>query len=199
MRKTTINEIMKHFIDEPIYIGYCKSFKNKNIVYSQELFSEFLMAMVQQKESKLIELYNNKQLIYYSISVIKNLVYNKYSKFNKTITENRDAEIMQEDISYYDIPIEEADKDLHHKKERTENKMDNMLSDIFEKLDENEENVDGFWYDYRLWQMKFVQGKAYRQIAEETKIPASSVFHSVKKVIDLIDDDFYEQYKGIDL
>lgn len=53
--------------------------------------------------------------------------------------------------------------------------------DITHLMREVQDALEGFhWYDKRLFQMHYEEGIAMRQIARETKISLSSIFHTLK-------------------
>ena len=67
---------------DSFYRGYCNSLVY-NKTKQEELFSEFILIVLELDKEKVRQLVDRKEFKYYAIAIIRGLVYNKYSDFYK--------------------------------------------------------------------------------------------------------------------
>lgn len=182
----TLNQIIQSVTSDGFYQGYASTFYNDAFL-SKELYSEFLLLLVQLNYNKLLRLFSSHQLKYYCVSIIKNLVYNKYSPFNKNhINKNLSLE-----DSY--MQIENASTDpqpAFYDKE-------SLLDEIGAYMENKEKSEEGFWYQKKLFEMYHYQKLTYRQISAMTNIPVSSIFNTIKSVKDSLKEEFADKYNEL--
>lgn len=174
-------DILVGIYNDPFYRGYITKLTPYLI---EECYSEFLLEVSEMCETKLGLLHSYNELKYYSISIIRNMVYNKYSNFNKMYNEKL-ADIDNHPYLYEDN--EEVNHELN----------DELVNDIKDFLTKRAENVDGAWYDKQLFKMYFEEDETFRSISEMTSIPTSSIFHNIKGTQSVIQQKFKKRYDDL--
>ena len=153
-----------------------------------EVQSELIVTLAEMNEEKLITLYNNKELKYYSIAIIRNMVLNKRSPFNKQFEkglcyeDNKDVWNAAEEVAVIDFNDDAGDK---------------LLADIYSFLSTRSKNVSGGWYDEKLFKMYFGDNVSFRDVSKKTGIPTSSIYHNIKNTTEIINNEFKTTYDGI--
>jgi len=177
------NDILTEVYQDVFYKCYISSLL-PNLV--NEAHSEFLCKLSEMDEDKLIKLHNNKELKYYSIAMIRNMIFNRNSPFNKLFKNQ-------------DLPIEEAfyieeDSDTP---QFDDDAADALILDIWEHLEYRSKTIEGAWYSEQIFKMYFNTTKSFRDLSSETKIPTSSIYHNVKSTQEIIVNKFKDDYDRI--
>ncbi len=175
---TTIEDVVNHIYSDPFFKGFSSKFYNDEFL-SEELFQEFLLIVLEKKD-KMIELYDNKQLNYYSYTVIRNLACNKSSTFNKNHSSLNRTELHDN--------FESTNDDIY------QNELKGLLEEIDEFLSNKVKEDSNFWYNKELFELYFFGNESYRSLSQQTKIPITSIFNSVTTTKKLINDHFSEKY-----
>lgn len=80
----TRDEIIKEIIDKEFVEKVCTTFGSILGENKDDFYGEFWLIILDEiPEDKLINLYNNKQLYFYLLSIARNQITNDKSKFNK--------------------------------------------------------------------------------------------------------------------
>ena len=103
---------------------------------------------------------------YYFINSVKNQVHSNTSPFHKNIR-IKDYDYLQD---YTDLP---NDDDIQEKI---------LFEERLDKVNEIYKLTSKSWFEDRMWEEYFVNGKTYRQIEKEYGLDHCLVFHNVKKV-----------------
>lgn len=177
----TRDKILSEVFNDSFYRGYISKL-TPNLV--DECHSEFLLVVSEMCETKLKLLHSYNELKYYNISIIRNMVYNKNSNFNRMYCENL------ADIDNHPYIYDENNED------NVELKCE-LLDDIKEFLTRRAENVDGAWYDKQLFKMYFEDDETFRSISDMTSIPTSSIFHNIKGTQSVIQQKFKKRYDDL--
>ena len=178
------DRILTEVFNDSFYRGYCSKYHSRLV---DEMISELIDLLSKMNQDRLEELYNNKELRYYCIAIIRNMVGNKNSQFNKDYI-NNNFEII-DDILH--DPIEgELTVDVSKQE-------DELISDIFDYLKERSKTVCGAWYDEEMFKLYFKSDDSFRALSDKTSIPTASIFSSVKKTQELINNEFKKRYDDI--
>ena len=197
------DEILIDVYSDTFYKGYAASYKPSLV---DEIISELIISLTSMDEAKLISIHKNKELKYYCIAIIRNMVINEKSNFNAGYS--RHAKYEQE-ITY--------DNNSFKCDEANENPLfapaldnvvddivinvseleDELISDIYKFLKKRGENVCGEWYNEELFKQCFKDGKNHREISGATKIPFTSVYRSIEDTKTLIQTKFKDRYNDI--
>lgn len=178
------DKILVEVYSDVFYRAYISSLL-PNLV--EEAHSELISTLAEMDEDKLIKLYNNKELKYYSIAIIRNMIFNKSSPFNKQFNQDNSLELQE---AAYLVDEELAD-------EFNDELADELISDIWRFLEERSGYIEGAWYSEKVFKMYFKTSKSFRDLSSETKIPTSSIYHNVKSTQELIIDKFKDRYDRI--
>lgn len=178
---TKIDDLVDHIYNEPFFKEYSKSLSHNNIT-QEEIFQEYLLKVCENPE-KMIKLYNDGSFKYYSVAIIRNLVYNKYSTINKYHTNNTPEELESKCLK-----DTAADVCEYQEIEERTLKLFNDISSTVSK---------SHWYDIEVYNMYFIQGMTYRGISKLTKIPHTSIFHTIKKMKNRIREVHGNDYNTI--
>lgn len=130
-----------------------------------ELISELSISFLENKD-KIEKVYEMGYFKYYFINSVKNQVHSNTSPFHKNIR-IQDYDYIQD---YTDIP---NDDDIQEKIQ-FEERLD-RVNEIYKLTSKS-------WFEDRMWEEYFVNGKTYRQIEKEYGLDHCLVFHNVKKV-----------------
>jgi len=182
--KTTIEDIINHIYEDSFYKGFSSSFHMSPYI-GEEIFQEFILIILEQPIEKMIKLYDNKEFIYYSKVIIQNLVFNKYSTINKNYKQ-------QISLDEYELDIEDKESNSLDSRE-----VDGLLKRIDTFLEDYSEKNKDFWYDKELFNMYFYEDETYRSIGKKTRIPFTSIFHSIAGTKKLIQDKFGKDYLDV--
>ena len=130
-----------------------------------ELISEISLSFLENKE-KIEKVYEMGYFKYYFINTIKNQVHSNTSPFHKNIR-IKDYDYIQDCV---DIPSDDDIQDKIQFEER------------LDKVNQIYKITNKSWFEDRMWEEYFVNGKTYRQIEKEYGLDHCLVFHNVKKV-----------------
>lgn len=130
-----------------------------------ELISEISLSFLENKD-KIEKVYEMGYFKYYFINTIKNQVHSNTSPFHKNIR-IKDYDFIQD---YIDIP---NDDDIQEKIQ---------FEERLDKVNQIYRDTSKSWFEDRMWEEYFVNGKTYRQIEKEYGLDHCLVFHNVKKV-----------------
>lgn len=130
-----------------------------------ELISELSISFLENKD-KIEKVYEMGYFKYYFINSVKNQVHSNTSPFHKNIR-IKDYDYIQD---YTDLP---NDDDIQEKIQ-FEERLD-LVNEIYKSTSKT-------WFEDRMWEEYFVNGKTYRQIEKEYGLDHCLVFHNVKKV-----------------
>ena len=174
------NDILTEVYNDVFYKCYIASLL-PNLV--DEAHSELIATLAEMDEEKLVQLYENKELKYYSIAIVRNMIFNKSSPFNKLFNESH---LEVEDAFYIidDVTPPQFNDDAG----------DALIFDIWSYLEDRSKKIDGAWYSEQIFKMYFNTSKSFRDLSAETKIPTSSIYHNVKSTQQLIIDKFKKKY-----
>ena len=151
----------------------------------EEAYSEFLLSVCEVCDTKLSMLHETGALKYYFIGVIRNILVNKYSDFNKyhrTNTVNID--------DFYNLAIDET-------KQVDSELVKELMNDVYSFLEGRTKRVEGAWYDERLFKMYFGKDETFRSLSDKTSIHYSSIFQSVKGTQEIIKTKFKKRYDDL--
>ena len=185
---STINQIINHISVHPFFKGYCFAL-TKDPFMSEELFQEFNLKICEEPIEKMLRLFNSGEFHYYSVAIIKNMIYNEYSELNKN---HRNNNLVLNDEIETSIPFDDESN------VRTE-EIERLIKDINKFLIDKTESTKGYWYNKQLFELYFNNNHTYRSIGELTKIPYTSIFHSIRITKEEIQKEFktrYEQLKN---
>jgi hypothetical protein len=130
-----------------------------------ELISELSLSFLENRE-KIEKVYEMGYFKYYFINSVKNQVHSNTSPFHKNIR-IKDYDYLQD---YTDLP---NDDDIQEKI---------LFEERLDKVNEIYKLTSKSWFEDRMWEEYFVNGKTYRQIEKEYGLDHCLVFHNVKKV-----------------
>jgi hypothetical protein len=130
-----------------------------------ELISELSLSFLENRE-KIEKVYEMGYFKYYFINSVKNQVHSNTSPFHKNIR-IKDYDYLQD---YTDLP---NDDDIQEKI---------LFEERLDKVNEIYKLTSKTWFEDRMWEEYFVNGKTYRQIEKEYGLDHCLVFHNVKKV-----------------
>ena len=168
---------------DSFYRGYCNSLVY-NKTKQEELFSEFILIVLELDKEKVRQLVDRKEFKYYAIAIIRGLVYSKYSQYNKNnisfneITENYTEETTEP--SYLDT--KESKKLLK--------KVDKLLS---KGVDED----INIWYSQKIFDVYFNEYNSFRKMSKATSIPMNSIYNSIKDTKEKIKDNLGKEYERL--
>lgn len=173
------DSILIEVFNESLYRGFTSKFYPDLV---DEMITELILSLDKIPVEKLQGLHDRKELKYYCIRIIRNLATNKKLSFIKAYV-NDNLEIKDDILSLpdTDTPIDEY-KEIE------------LLSSIKDYLADKSINEEGSWYDERLFNMYFNDGKSHRGINKSTNIPLSSVYNNIKKTQNNIKDKFKNKY-----
>lgn len=179
------NEILIEVYSNELFRGYAAKFYPH---LADEMVSELIVSLCTLSDERLIELHTKKELTYYSIAIIRNMAINPYSPFSK--------KFLSDNLEINDDVLESIDEDCN---EMLYTDVDDLIKDVNDFLKERTDTIAGAWYDESLFNMHFNKDDAasFRAMSKITDIPVSSIYHSVKKTQDLINDKFKDRYNDI--
>lgn len=183
-----INDLLNHIATDTFYKGFSYSFYAKHDTYrAEELYSHFIMTVIDMDEAKVLELCHNNQFQQYAAAIIKNAVYHKSSKFNQQY--NRDNTVLLEEGR---LDFEE-EFSTHFNQSETEE----LITDIEVYLSELADTNEGYWYDEKVFNLYYSKYKSFRKMSAATSIPVSSLYHSIDKSRRRIKKKFINNYNNI--
>ena len=210
MRKEDkIQEIINHIVLVNDYKDMCDIYGRQ---YRDELYQEFcLIIMEYKKVDKLYEIYQNKQLLYFCATIIKNMgtsntspFYKKIRGFSKSSTTTLDSLANNIDmrkskncdihnkITSEDIQDDEEEATWHYDMEDMSNvykKLSDGLNQIDEWFEQKEMEDPHYFYHTKAFQMYFYENMSYRTIGDYIGVNHISIFHSIKKTLEEIKGD----------
>ena len=176
------DEILIDVYSDHFYKGYAASYKPSLV---DEIISELIISLTSMDEAKLISIHKNKELKYYCIAIIRNMVVNEKSNFN-----NHYGGFNSHDDFYLDSIEDDVVVNVSELE-------DELIDDIYKFLKKRGENVCGEWYNEELFKQCFKDGKNHREISGATKIPFTSVYRSIEDTKTLIQTKFKDRYNDI--
>ena len=164
----------------------------KNQYMREEIFQEFLL-IVTEKKDKMIELFEKDQMKYYCLAVIKSLICNPHTPFNKNFK-----------VKYYPIgeDLNDDDDNRYIPELSVEdngykvNELNSLIDEIDKFLVKKTKEDKDFWYHKELYELYYSKDMSYRSLSELTKIPVSSIGDSINYTKTLIRDEFGEIYNN---
>lgn len=193
------NRIIEELYNDEMLKGYTKKLSPSN---HEDVYQEFLLiVMTKISEEKLLELYTLKELNFYCVRIIKNMIINPTSPFNKAIGGNDIsydviADGFESEFSNSIIDEDSNVEDLSLSKEQDAN-MVQCIQDVKIWLEERTLRVSGAFYDEKLFTKYFIDAMTYEEISEQTKIPKSEVYNNIMLTQSVIQTKFNNQYYGI--
>lgn len=184
----TFNQIIEELANTPLYMDICKTYTANDYI-KEELYQEFFIVLLKYKEDKIIEMYNNKQLRYFCVGIIKTMATSSKSPFYNKI---RKPQLTSIEFNTETEITDDFDNNLDAETLREE-----FLNDINKFLMSKENEEKRFWYSKQIFELYFVKGMNYRQISEETLIPITSLYYTVLNVKQLIKEEFNLEYQDI--
>lgn len=134
-----------------------------------ELISELAISFLENKD-KIEKVYEMGYFRYYFINSVRNQIHSNTSPFHKN-NRIKDYDYIQD---YTNIP---NDDDIQEKI-NFEERLD-LVNNLYKNTSKN-------WFEDRMWEEYYVNGKTYRQIEKEYGLDHCLVFHNVKKIKDRI-------------
>ncbi len=177
------NGILEEVFNDVFYKCYISSLTPTLV---DEAHSEFIIKFAEMDDDKLIKLYTNKEIKYYGIAIIRNMIFNKSSPFNKLFNNNS----LQIEEAYY-VP-DEVDADTFN-----DDAADSLILSIWKFLEDRSVSIEGGWYSEKIFKMYFNTTKSFRDLSKETGIPTSSIYHNAKNTQELIINKFKDEYDRI--
>lgn len=157
----------------------------------EDLASEVYLALLETEPNKIIELHNRNELRYYAVRIIFNMACSNTSPFYKKFRKHSNAgytelyndgstglriddDIEKETrscVEYYSkINLDDLFDECEIKDRK---KLELLAFSLIDKL---------YWYDAEILKLYLLHGN-YRAIAEEVRIPFTSIFCTVKKAV----------------
>jgi hypothetical protein len=193
------DEIITELYNDEMLRGYTKKLSPSNY---EDVYQEFLLiVMTKISEEKFLELYTLKELNFYCVRIIKNMITNPASPFNRSLG--------YEDVSYDVLPQnfnspfsdstidEESNVEVLTLSNERETEIDLCIEDVKKWLKNRSKTVEGAYYDEILFTKYFIDGMTFEEIAEQTKIPKSEVYNNITLTQSAIQTKFKEHYYGI--
>ena len=184
-------EISKLITTDSFFSGYAKSFSNDEFI-ANEIYSEFLLKVCEMNQDKLQQLYDDGQLKYYCARIIKNVVYHPSSIVKKNHFD-RKLVYIDDDACFFEVENKEDEPPQHLNQEAIEILLKDIKWFLAEMAKENELG----WYNQQVFELYHEEYKSLRDMSKDTTIPTSSIYNSVKKTKDKINDLFRERYDSI--
>lgn len=157
MTAKTTTHVIDNVLLDPFYREMVdKMCSGKNY---EDLWQDFMLILLEYPQEKLVDIYNSGTLRYFSIGIIRNQVHSSTSPHHKKYRGSWDIPEGHEEAYTPDL-----DKQLD---EQTK------LNIIKELLKEEH------WYDRQLFEMYYLDGYSYGELADKTNIPKSSIWHTV--------------------
>ncbi len=128
----------------------------------EDLKQEVILVICELPEEKIIGLHERKELEFYTVRVILNMLKNKYSQFYRRYR--------QTFVEYNPNESEQIESSEYEERLLREQIEDVTLEEI-NKL---------YWYDKELI-MLYLKHKNFRSIQAETNIPLTSIYQNIKK------------------
>ena len=133
----------------------------------EDLRQEIFVALCEMDDSRIITLHTNKQLKFFAVRIMLNMIQSKTSRFFYKF--RRGA---------YD-PYHES-----HDKAEDEPECEETFSKRYEAV--CDELGTMYWYKRELFRLYVESGCNAAKVSRETKIPIRSVYHTIKEVKDQI-------------
>jgi len=184
-------EISKLITTDSFFSGYAKSFSNDEFI-ANEIYSEFLLKVCEMNQDKLQQLFDDGQLKYYCARIIKNVVYHPSSIVKKNHFD-RKLVYIDDDDCFFEVENKEDEPPQHLNQEAIEILLKDIKWFLAEMAKENELG----WYNQQVFELYHEEYKSLRDMSKDTTIPTSSIYNSVKKTKDKINDLFRERYDSI--
>ena len=184
-------EIYKLITTDSFFKGYAKSFSDDDFI-ANEIYSEFLLKVCEMNQDKLQQLYDDRELKYYCATIIKNVVYHPSSIVKKNHFDRNLVHIDDEDC-YFEVENVEEVEPQHLNQEAIVELLKEIKWFLAEMAKENELG----WYNQQVFELYHEEYKSLRDMSKDTTIPTSSIYNSVKKTKDKINDLFRERYDSI--
>lgn len=161
-----INDILIEITTKgSIYDEIINNLLSPRLNLKPELISEISLSFLENRE-KIEKVYEMGYFKYYFINTVRNQVHSNTSPFHKNIR-IKDYDYIQD---YVDIS---DDTDIQDKI---------LFEERLDKINKIYKTTSKTWFEDRMWEEYFVNGKTYRQIEKEYGLDHCLVFHNVKKV-----------------
>jgi len=176
------DKILISVYEDKMYNNYARKFYPHLV---DEMVAEMVFSLLLLDDRKLENLYNNNELKYYCIAIIRNMAYNKHSPFRKNY--------VNDNVEIDNIDIVEVDKVKHA------DSIDifNLSSDIDEFVKNKVIKVRGVISEGDLFNMHFKKKLSFRAISKKTGLPLRCLFINIKKTQQEVVDKFKIDYNDI--
>jgi hypothetical protein len=169
---------------------------------SEEAHSQFMMnVMVSITEDKLLQMHDDGVLLYYCVRMIRNMVVNQSSPFNKKYSNliSYDASMTENSERTFSEYIEDKDSNVEDKfiSNEKQEEINLLLSDVKDWLSNRAKNVEGAYYDEMLFNKYFSGGLTFRDIAAQTGIPLKTIYTDITLTQSAVLTKFQERYDNI--
>ncbi len=179
------NQVIEDLTHNPMYMDVCKIYtKDKEI--SEELYQELFIILIEYDKTKIIEMNDNGQLKYFIIGIIKRMATSKTTAFYRKI-----IKFTYLTDTLPDILIDVNNKLVDDGTELEEKLIDDgifeskleLMGNIQHLLSERVKREPKFHYQRTLFNMCYLEKMNYREIHEDTKIPPSSVYKTIRTTL----------------
>jgi len=193
-----MDELMAIVMEDSFYRGFCASFTGDDKFRTDELFSEFILLVLEWPLERTLDLCHRNKFKYYAIRSIINLVKNSNSPYSKTI-----------EVKYSYLE--------HDRGQRWDNIKGDFLNDLLAVEDSEPQylnqtyaetmagEIESFlkecitdeklnWYDVEVFNLYNARYKSFRKMSKAANIPHSSLWHSYNRVRKSVLNQFGEEY-----
>ena len=174
---------------DSFFEGYATSLVRHDTFLTAELLSEFIMVVLSLDRQKVLDLCSRNEFSYYSVVVIRNLVYNKGSIFNKN--HNTSNNVKLDDC--IEISSEDDESDAYFDNDKAKHLLD-MVYDYVEDI--TDDSAKGY-YSKSIFKKYFEEYKSYKVMGDALNIPKSSLWYTVTKTQDKIKKKLLKEYDDI--
>jgi hypothetical protein len=162
----TINQILVEITRKgSIFDEIMDNVLNPRIDLKPQLISEIAISYLENAE-KIEKVYRDGYFKYYFINTIRNQVHSSTSPFHKNNRINQ--------YNYIGEIMDMIDDDDIETKIEFEEKL-NKINKLYKDTSKT-------WFEDKMWEEYYINGKTYRQIEAEYGLDHCLVFHNVKKV-----------------
>jgi len=198
--------ITKIYLDN-FYKGYCGSLVY-NKTKQEELFSEFILIVLELDQDKVKQLVDRKEFKYYAIAIIRGLVYSKYSSYNKNSRSIVEAaasynKFDSTKVSSYNYIDHDELMDEHTEEGEGEPSYLNtkdakkLLKKVDKLLSKGVDEDVNIWYSQKIFDVYFNEYNSFRKMSKATSIPTNSIYNSIKDTKEKIKDNLGKEYERL--
>jgi len=157
--------------------------------YAEELLQEFTYAIMKVDTDKVLDMCQRNEFGYYSVVVIRNLVYNKTSVFNMNYDINDHSSLEK----CGEIANEEEDESGYFVTEDAEV----LIDKIDAWLGKRAKGKVSDWYNKEVFDLYYGKDTTFVEMSEELNIPSSSLWRTVDFTRKRIKARFKNEYNKI--